>query len=241
MKVLVVDDDVVSRMVLMHLVDACGQFDILEAEDGEDAWQQMAGGLRPAICFCDLRMPRLSGMDLLARVRADPALAAMPFVLVTSANDTATVDRANGLGADGYLVKPFDAVAVSACIAPLLAVAESQSAAPAEPDAETPLATMARLGIDGERLLVYLGGFQTQLAAASTELAALLASGDVEGAHVRLDRLHAGCQTLGLNRAAGAIRDLPDGALDPADVQITLAETVRAVLRQSAVLRALHG
>jgi two-component system, chemotaxis family, chemotaxis protein CheY len=155
MKVLVVDDDVVSRMVLMHLVDACGQFDILEAEDGEDAWQQLAAGLRPAICFCDLRMPRLSGMDLLARVRADPAIAAMPFVLVTSANDSATVDRANGLGADGYLVKPFDAAAVSACIAPLLA-----PPAPLPdpvPEAETPLATMARLGIDGERLLVYLG------------------------------------------------------------------------------------
>ena len=228
MKVLVVDDDVVSRMVLMHLVDACGQFDIVEAEDGEDAWQQLAAGLRPAICFCDLRMPRLSGMDLLARVRADPRLAAMPFVLVTSANDTATVDRANGLGADGYLVKPFDAVAVSACLGPLLEAAE---------EAETPLATMARLGIDGERLLVYLGGFQTQLAAASADLAALLAAGDTEGAHVRLDRLHAGCQTLGLNGAAAAIRALPEGELDPAEVQITLAETVGAVLRQSQALR----
>lgn len=240
MKVLVVDDDVVSRMVLMHLVDACGQFDILEAEDGEDAWQQLSAGLRPAICFCDLRMPRLSGMDLLARVRADAALAAMPFVLVTSANDTATVDRANGLGADGYLVKPFDAAAVSECVAPLLAAA-SDPVAQVFPDAETPLATMARLGIDGERLLVYLGGFQTQLAAASTDLAALLASGDTEAAHVRLDRLHAGCQTLGLNGAASAIRDLPDGALDPGQVQITLAETVRAVLRQSELLRTLHG
>ncbi|UUZ50018.1 hypothetical protein LP420_08145 [Massilia sp. B-10] len=134
----------------------------------------------------------------------------MPFVLVTSANDTATVDRANGLGADGYLVKPFDAAAVSECIAPLLAAASESSgegAAPGSPDAvadtltdavpdavadaETPLATMGRLGIDGERLLVYLGGFQTQLAAASTDLAALLASGDTEAAHVRLDRLHA--------------------------------------------------
>ncbi|UUZ55526.1 response regulator [Massilia sp. H-1] len=211
MKVLVVDDDVVSRMVLMHLVDACGQFDILEAEDGEDAWQQLSASacVRPSV-FCDLRMPRLSGMDLLARVRADAALAAMPFVLVTSANDTATVDRANGLGADGYLVKPFDAAAVSECIAPLLAAASESSgegAAPGSPDAvadtltdavpdavadaETPLATMGRLGIDGERLLVYLGGFQTQLAAASTDLAALLASGDTEAAHVRLDRLHA--------------------------------------------------
>jgi CheY-like chemotaxis protein len=72
MKVLVVDDDVVSRMVLMHLIDSCGSFDIVEAEDGADAWQQLEAGLRPAICFCDLRMPRLSGMELLQRVKATP-------------------------------------------------------------------------------------------------------------------------------------------------------------------------
>jgi len=233
MKVLVVDDDVVSRMVLMHLVDACGQFDIIEAEDGEDAWLQLSGGLRPAICFCDLRMPRLSGLDLLSRVRADPQLTSMPFVLVTSANDSATVDRANGLGADGYLVKPFDAADVSACIAPLLAAAA--------PEVEAPQDTMARLGIDGDRLQAYLGGFQAQLAAASAELAALLAEDDMEGARLRLDRLHAGCLTLGLNRAAGALRDLPQGELDSADVQIVLAETVRTVLRQSEAVRALAG
>jgi two-component system, chemotaxis family, chemotaxis protein CheY len=63
----------------------------------------------------------------------------------------------------------------------------------------------------------------------------------MDGARVRLDRLHAGCQTLGLNGAAVALRDLPDGELDPAAVQIALAETVRSVLRQSEVLRALHG
>ena len=38
MKVLVVDDDVVSRMVLMHLIDSCGVHDIVEAEDGAAAW-----------------------------------------------------------------------------------------------------------------------------------------------------------------------------------------------------------
>jgi CheY-like chemotaxis protein len=76
MKVLVVDDDVVSRMMLMHLVDSCGKYDILEAEDGADAWRQLEAGLRPAITFCDLRMPQLSGTELLARVKAHPDLPA---------------------------------------------------------------------------------------------------------------------------------------------------------------------
>ena len=232
MKVLVVDDDVVSRMVLMHLIDACGKFEILEAEDGEDAWQQMAGGLRPAICFCDLRMPRLSGMDLLARVKSDSTLGSMPFVLVTSANDSATIGQAEGLGVDGYLVKPFQGDQVKTYMAPFT---------PAQvPGAETAQATMQRLGINGERLLVYLGGFQSQLTSASGEIAALLARGDSDQARVRLERLHAGCLTLGLGEAAAILRGFPEGKLDDEQVREALGETVRAVMHQSEAIKRLH-
>ena len=234
MKVLVVDDDVVSRMVLMHLIDACGKFEILEAEDGEDAWQQMAGGLRPAICFCDLRMPRLSGMDLLARVKSDSALGAMPFVLVTSANDSETVGQAEGLGVNGYLVKPFRGDQVKTYMAPFTAAPQSV------PGAETALATMQRLGINGERLLVYLGGFQAQLTTASGEIAALLARGESDQARARLDRLHAGCLTLGLGEAAATLRGFPDGALDAEQVRAALAAMVHAVMHQSDAIKRLH-
>ena len=234
MKVLVVDDDVVSRMVLMHLIDACGRFEILEAEDGEDAWQQMAGGLHPAIVFCDLRMPRLSGMDLLARVKADSKLGAMPFVLVTSANDSATIVRAEGLGVDGYLVKPFQGEQVKTYMAPFASVPESV------PGAETVQATMQRLGINGERLLVYLGGFQAQLAGASGEIAALLARGQSDQARARLERLHAGCLTLGLGQAGAVLRSFPDGPLDEGQVREALGATGYAVMHQSEAVRRLQ-
>lgn len=235
MKVLVVDDDVVSRMVLMHLIDACGKFEILEAEDGEDAWQQMAGGLRPAICFCDLRMPRLSGMDLLARVKSDSALGAMPFVLVTSANDSATVDRAEGLGVDGYLVKPFQGEQVKVYMAPFTPPRASV------PGVETAQATMQRLGINGERLLVYLGGFQSQLTTASGEIAALLGRGESDQARVRLERLQAGCLTLGLGEAAATLRGFPEGPLDEQQVRAALGETVRAVMHQCEAIKRLDS
>lgn len=234
MKVLVVDDDVVSRMVLMHLIDACGHVDILEAEDGEDAWQQLSAGLRPAICFCDLRMPRLSGMELLERVKADPGLADMPFVLVTSANDSATVDQATGLGVDGYLVKPFQHEQVRAFMAPLTAPQN-------EMECETPQATMHRLGINGERLLVYLGGFETQLAAARADIDALLAAKDIDAARLRLDRLHAGCLTLGLNGAAEGLRAVTSEQPDRARVQGALADTVRAIALQIEAVRQHAG
>jgi two-component system chemotaxis response regulator CheY len=212
MKVLIVDDDVVSRMMLMHLVDTCGSFEILEAEDGEDAWRQLEAGLGPSICFCDLRMPRLSGMELLARVRADARMTALPFVLVSGANEHETVEQASGLGASGYIVKPFKAGQVREYLA-ALGAPQAQGAAreAAGDDAagdEAPAVTARRLGIDAPRLLLYLGGLHRQLSAAGAEIEQLLACGDGAGAAAALARLGQGCTTLGLQRAAAELAAL---------------------------------
>ncbi len=233
MKVLVVDDDVVSRMVLMHLIDSCGKFDIVEAEDGADAWQQLEDGLRPAICFCDLRMPRLSGLELLQRVKAHAELNSMPFVLVTSANDKETVQEATRAGAAGYIVKPFQAEQVRVHLAGFL----DQAASGYEHQAEAPADTLRRLGINSERLLVYLTGFQNQLTAAATDLEAALAKGEQQDAQARIDRLHAGCVTLGLYGAAAALKSFAPQRLVNDEVQAVVADVVRAVIHQAGLVR----
>ena len=234
MKVLVVDDDVVSRMVLMHLIDSCGKFDIVEAEDGADAWEQLEQGLRPAICFCDLRMPRLSGMELLQRVKNHPEINTMPFVLVTSATDKDTMQEATQLGAAGYIVKPFQAEQVRVHLVNFL----DQAASGYEHVAEEPAATMRRLGINAERLLVYLNGFQNQLTAASGDLEAMLGKGQQQEAQVRIDRLHAGCVTLGLNGAATCLKSFAPGRLSNEAVQAVLADVARAVTHQAGLVSA---
>ncbi|QNA99310.1 response regulator [Massilia sp. Se16.2.3] len=198
MKVLVVDDDVVSRMMLMHLVDGCGRYEILEAEDGLDAWRQFEAGLRPAITFCDLRMPHLSGTELLVRVKANPALAAMPFVLVSAANDSATMDETVQLGADGYVVKPFRVEQLR----PHLIALEAD---------ETPAACAARLGVDLARLALYFSGLDRQLAEAGPVLDDFLAAGDAAGAGERLARLREGCAP-GPLRGGGRVRACGSGA-----------------------------
>jgi two-component system chemotaxis response regulator CheY len=233
-KVLVVDDDVVSRMVLMHLVDTAGDFEIHEAEDGEDAWRQLEGGLRPAVTFCDLRMPRLSGMDLLARVKADPRLAPMPFILASAATDRETVDQASGLGAYCYLAKPFQPNEVHALLAALPEAGGQGDEAPAQ--------AARRLGIDANRLLLYLGGLHRQLVAASPEIEQLLACGDTDAARDRLARLREGCATLGLAGAAAGLAALEaEPAPGPCEVEQALAAARQAALRQSELARALAG
>lgn len=237
MKVLAVDDDVVSRMVLMHLIDSCGKFDIVEAEDGAHAWEQLEQGLRPAICFCDLRMPRLSGMELLQRVKSHPELSSMPFVLVTSASDQDTVLEATHAGAAGYIVKPFQADQVRVHLSAFL----DQAAKGYEHLAEDPAATMRRLGINAERLLVYLNGFQNQLSVASGELDQLLANGDQPEAQLRIERLHAGCVTLGLSGAAAALKSFAPGFLSGDAVQAVLSDVVRAVVHQAGLVRQIRA
>jgi two-component system chemotaxis response regulator CheY len=234
MKVLVVDDDVVSRMVLMHLVDSCGKFEILEAEDGEEAWRQLDAGLRPAITFCDLRMPHLSGMDLLGRVKGDPRLAGMRFVLVSAANDGETLQEASGLGADGYIVKPFQVEQVRghlAALAPAAAVGD-----------EAPAVTTRRLSIDAPRLVLYLGGLHKQLVAAGPEIEQLLACADLASARAHIARLREGCSTLGLSGAADAfarLAALEPPALHAGAVELALDEARRAALRQGDSARTL--
>lgn len=230
MKVLVVDDDVVSRMVLMHLIDSCGVHDIVEAEDGAAAWEQLEGGLRPALCFCDLRMPRLSGMELLQKVRADSTLDAMPLVLVSSANDQDTVRDAVRAGAAGYIVKPFQQEQVreylEACFNPGVAL-----------PAEAPQQTLQRLGVDGERLLAYLTGFRQQAGAAASHIEVLLARGEPALARQQLERLHLGCTTLGLHgAAAGVAALLQTTALDGAAVQAALDAVIRSTAGQMRLL-----
>jgi two-component system, chemotaxis family, chemotaxis protein CheY len=231
MKVLVVDDDVVSRMVLMHLVATSGEVEVLEAEDGEEAWRLLDGGLVPAVVFCDLRMPRLSGMDLLARVKADARFDGLPFVLASAADERATVDQASGLGAHGYLVKPFDPDAVRALLAGL---AQPSGAQRAEPPAQT----LHRLGIDANRLLLYLGGLHKQLGEAGPEVEQLLACDDKDGARARLVRLHEGCATLGLHGAAASLQELAARpAPSPAEVLEALDQARQDVVRQSELAR----
>jgi len=213
MNVLVVDDDVVARMMLMHLVDSCGSHAIVEADDGADAWRQLEAGLRPDIVFCDLRMPHLSGLELLQRVRHDPVLAALPFVLVSAASDSATMDEAAQAGASGYIVKPFRHDDVRLQFERLFSPADANDA-----NDESPDAVVRRLGIDVERLRLYLDGLARQLQAAQAGLAE-----GAEGAE-QLARLRAGCSMLGLHGAAAALEQAPLAA--------GLAQAQAAVMRQ---------
>lgn len=234
MKVLVVDDDIVSRMALIDLLLGFGTFDVVEAEDGDVAWSLLNGGLRPVICFCDVRMPKLSGIELLQRLKASSALRDLPFVLVSSASDRDTVLQAIKLGAIGYILKPFEVADAHAHLEKIFRETVDKLA-------EHPVATLKRLNIGQERLIAYLVAFQSQLETGAQELHHLLQGGDAAAVRARIDSLHTGCLTLGLWYVANRLDIVRKRQLIELDVRNALGEVASAIECQSNRAKSIAG
>ncbi len=101
--VLVVDDDPAQRDLLTRFLERQG-FAVRAAADGQ-AGLALARALRPTAILLDVEMPRVDGWSMLHSVRADPALAETPVVMVSVINEQGL---GYALGATDYLVKPVD-------------------------------------------------------------------------------------------------------------------------------------
>lgn len=228
---LIVDDDAVARMALADLLAGYEMFDLVEADDGEAAWTLLDDGLTPVICFCDVRMPRMSGLELLQKIKAHPGGAALPFVLVSSASDRDTVLQAVKLGAVGYLLKPLLPAEARPHLERIFRLTVDKLA-------EAPAASMARLNVGAARLLAYLDAFAAQLAHTRAELGPLLAAGRVPDALRRVDTVRNGCSTLGLWQAGASLAGTADGIVDSARLEHLLGAVADTVARQTRRVRA---
>ena len=109
MRVLVADDSATIRAVLRASLTGWG-FDVIEAINGEQAWDQLQAADAPSLALIDWEMPGVEGVELCRRVRAREAEgAAYTYVLLLTAR-RARHDIVAGMeaGADDYVVKPFD-------------------------------------------------------------------------------------------------------------------------------------
>ncbi|HVF20336.1 MAG TPA: response regulator [Mycobacteriales bacterium] len=104
--VLVVDDDGdIARFIEINL--RLEGFDVIIAHDGEVA-EQLAYQHMPDLVLLDLMMPKVDGVELCRRLRANPSTANLPVIMLTAKSLSA--DKVVGLtaGADDYIIKPFD-------------------------------------------------------------------------------------------------------------------------------------
>ena len=116
--VLLVEDEEPLRRVLRDLLEREG-FNVLEAGDGVVALDAVDRGA-PDIVVLDLNLPRLDGYGVLSHLRARPATAQLPVIVLTAKGDEDSEVRVFEYGASDFLTKPFRPRALSARIAGLL-------------------------------------------------------------------------------------------------------------------------
>jgi two-component system, OmpR family, alkaline phosphatase synthesis response regulator PhoP len=104
--VLVADDEPhIGRIIKMKLEQ--GPFRVTLAYDGQEAIDVLQRDSDIGLVLLDVMMPRLTGLDVLAKMRADDRLKDVPVIILTAAGQEAQQRRALSLGASEFLTKPF--------------------------------------------------------------------------------------------------------------------------------------
>jgi chemosensory pili system protein ChpA (sensor histidine kinase/response regulator) len=104
--VLIIDDSVVVREMLSMTFKKAG-YQVEQARDGQDAWDKVVGGLPCDLLLCDIEMPRMNGLELLAKMQQDENLSKLPVAMVTSRGAEKHRKIAADLGAKAYFTKPY--------------------------------------------------------------------------------------------------------------------------------------
>ena len=105
-RILVIEDEAPIRSNLLRFVRLEGH-DGLEAADGR-AGLLAAREQLPDLIFCDVMMPQMSGMEVLAAMQHEPALKRIPFIFLSASAEAERLEEALRLGASGYVTKPFN-------------------------------------------------------------------------------------------------------------------------------------
>ena len=110
------DDDGHAELVRAQLLDAGIRNSFRRFRDGQELWGFLDGEGRRGgayLILLDIRMPRMDGVEVLARIKADPDLNRIPVIMLTTTDDPREIEKCYLLGCNCYVTKPieFDAFA----------------------------------------------------------------------------------------------------------------------------------
>lgn len=108
MRVLIVDDFSTMRRIVRNILRQIGLNNVVEADDGTTAWDILN---REKIDFVvsDWNMPKMTGIELLRKVRGSEEFAELPFLMVTAEAQQENIIEAVQAKVSNYIVKPFTA------------------------------------------------------------------------------------------------------------------------------------
>jgi two-component system cell cycle response regulator DivK len=104
-RILVVEDTEDNRRIVRDCLSG-GGYDIIEAGDGATG-VAMAASHTPDLILMDIQLPGMDGYEATRRIKADPALARIPVIAVTSYALSGDEAKTRAAGCDGYIAKPF--------------------------------------------------------------------------------------------------------------------------------------
>ena len=203
MNLYLIDDDLIARMALVDVVESmtAGQgFRLTEFDSADEAWAALGtAAIPPDLVLCDIRMPGMSGLDLLQKLRT--LAVPIPCVLISSSADMDTIKRAASLGAAGYIVKPFAHDEVAPRLTKYFAAAKAKAA-------ESPAETIKRLKITQDRYMTYLSGLSAQIKQLISEVRISDEDQAMTKVRSKIDSLITGCTTLGLWKTSQVLQQV---------------------------------
>jgi two-component system, chemotaxis family, chemotaxis protein CheY len=104
-RILVVDDSLTIRQLLVFALRRMKDVEIIEAQDGMDGLTKVTN-YPFDLALIDINMPVMDGLRLISFIRGEPNLASLPICMITTESDPDVRERAFSIGADEYLTKP---------------------------------------------------------------------------------------------------------------------------------------
>jgi DNA-binding response OmpR family regulator len=116
--ILIVDDEPTTGLILQHFLE--DNYSVVLKEDGAEAVSWLEKGNEPDLIISDLQMPGMDGKDFVKAIRASFLFREIPLIVLSGAEDSSVRISCIEMGADDFIVKPFNPAEVKARISGIL-------------------------------------------------------------------------------------------------------------------------
>jgi CheY-like chemotaxis protein len=226
MKILVVDDDAVSRVLLRRILERNLSAEVVEAANGKQAWATLTAPVAAAaeefrisrkkdrdaadqpesaaidLVILDVMMPEVNGIELLTKIRSDLRLHSLKVIICTALSNRATITQVANLGLGGYILKPFSAATV-------LEQINKAFHQPSGFDLHTQIIAMSqKMGIEPTDYVQSLQLLTREIKQNLISIPTLLASRDTMNAAAVAETIRGSCANMGLKSLAALAHNL---------------------------------